>query len=271
MNGSLKGNLISLPTFSYTDNVLYEGVASGTFSSFEQAYINLRGKENRVYNDESVISLPDISPQHPLADEWAIRKRSLEKLTQYLAQRKSIHTILEVGCGNGWMSKNLVSLNKEVCAIDVNKTELLQAARLFPSDSISFVCSDIYTVPLDLESFDFVILASSIQYFQDLRKLLNRLVQLTKSTGEIHIMDSPLYSKVEIIEAKKRTESYFVRQGQPEMAAYYFHHVYGELEGFDWKFIHDPNSLAKMLQRKLQKTNISPFPWIRIKKNGLDP
>ena len=266
----LKFKLISQLRFNYTNNVLYEGDTTDKFHSFEQAYIGQRRKEDRVYDDETVANLPNISPNHPRADEWALRKHSLEKLKNYIVKKESVDIILEVGCGNGWMTKALSLQNKELCAIDINETELLQAARLFPSDLISFVRADIYTIPLETNSFDLIVLASSIQYFQDLKRLLDRLLTLLRSPGEIHIIDSPIYMRHEIPQAKKRTESYFTRNGQPDMTSFYFHHGYEEFINLNWKFIYNPSSLSNLLKRKLGKRNSSPFPWICIKKNGLD-
>ncbi len=53
--------------------------------------------------------------------------------------------ILELGCGNGWLSHLLSqSLQRDVCGIDVNRTELTQAARMFGHDQrLSFIAADI--------------------------------------------------------------------------------------------------------------------------------
>jgi protein-L-isoaspartate O-methyltransferase len=39
--------------------------------------------------------------------EWQIRKASSNRLVKYLAKKQKILEILEVGCGNGWLSAKL--------------------------------------------------------------------------------------------------------------------------------------------------------------------
>lgn len=99
--------------------------------AFENLYMELRRKENRLYGDEIVANLPEISRDHSQYFEWAVRKKSLHQLVNYL-QKKKPNSILEIGCGNGWLSHQLAKLlPAEICAVDVNETELRQAAYLF--------------------------------------------------------------------------------------------------------------------------------------------
>ena len=52
--------------------------------NFEEKYISLRKKENRLYSDEQLKWLPDIEVSHPHYKEWQIRKSSCNKLIQHL-------------------------------------------------------------------------------------------------------------------------------------------------------------------------------------------
>lgn len=266
----LKVDLTFHKSLTLTNNVFYEKNTSVKFQNFERVYTSLRKNEYRLFSDETVRRLPDCSANHPLASEWQVRKNSWRRFARYLRGHPSCQTILEVGCGNGWMTKELAALNKEVCAIDIHEKELLQAACLFNSDSISFVYGDVFTLPLDDKRFDLIILASSVQYFEDLQRLLQRLTALTRSNGEIHILDSPMYRASELASAKKRSESYFAQQKQPEMTLLYFHHSYEELQNYKWKFLYRPNTFTHTINALFLKQNISPFPWIRIHVNELD-
>lgn len=266
----LKVDLTFQKSFTFTNNVFYQKNPPVNFQKFERAYTTLRKRENRLFNDETVRRLPDFSTNHPLTREWQIRKKSWKRFSRYLGGHASCQTILEVGCGNGWMTKELAALNKEVCAIDVHEMELLQAARLFNSDTISFVYGDVFTLPLDDKRFDLIILASSVQYFEDLHHLLQRLTVLTRPNGEIHILDSPMYRARELSSAKKRSESYFSHQEQSEMTSHYFHHSYEELQNYKWEFLYRPNIFTHAINALFPKENTSPFPWIRIHVNGPD-
>jgi 2-polyprenyl-3-methyl-5-hydroxy-6-metoxy-1,4-benzoquinol methylase len=75
--------------------------------NFERLYIALREQEQRLYTDEQVRQLPDIDPSHLHYKEWKIRKHSAERLISYLNKKKRRLNILEIGCGNGWLSAQL--------------------------------------------------------------------------------------------------------------------------------------------------------------------
>jgi len=97
---------------------------------FEKKYIVIRSLENRLCTDEELAKLPDLPAEHPHHREWEIRRRSVQRLVRYLAGRKRPLEILEVGCGNGWLTHHLAELpGTKVTGIDINFTELQQAAR----------------------------------------------------------------------------------------------------------------------------------------------
>ena len=76
-------------------------------NGFEEQYLKIRQKEKRLYADEEVKHLPDIAPWHVHYREWQFRKRSATRLMRYLEKKKRALNMLEVGCGNGWLSAKL--------------------------------------------------------------------------------------------------------------------------------------------------------------------
>ena len=57
------------------------------WAGFEQLYPALRHKEGRVYRDEEVLHLPNISKDHPHYPEWQIRKESCNRLKHYFEKK----------------------------------------------------------------------------------------------------------------------------------------------------------------------------------------
>lgn len=232
------------------------------FSEKERIYLELRKQEGRVYIDEEVKLLPNIPSNHPLAFEWKIRKKSSEKLVKYLSGKNLTLTILEIGCGNGWLSHSLAKISdSEVTGLDINLTELSQAAKVFSDQSnLQFVYADIFDSWFEGKKFDIVVMASSIQYFQEPEKSINRLLSLLTKSGEIHLIDSPLYkSQKESGEAHKRSAGYFLKQSSPAMNQYYFHHNRLFLNSYKFRLI-KPSFFEKISYRKL-------FPWVIIYKS----
>src|SRR6187402_1644261 len=105
--------------------------------AFEKAYIDLRRREHRVYSDEVLKFLPDITSRNSLHQGWLLRKASAKQIINYLKKHK-VNSVLEIGCGNGWLSHCLAeNLNASIVGVDVNETELQQATRVFDNDNLA--------------------------------------------------------------------------------------------------------------------------------------
>ena len=98
------------------------------WKALEAAYIDVRKKEERIYSDEQLLKLPEIDKNHRHFKEWMYRRDSLQNLLAYLS-KKPFKKLMDLGCGNGWMSNSLSRNGFEVVGVDVNLTELEQIGR----------------------------------------------------------------------------------------------------------------------------------------------
>lgn len=230
-------------------------------NEFESIYVDLRIDEKRMYTDEEVLWLPDVNEDHLHRNEWKIRKASCEKFTKYLLNKTKPLKILEVGCGNGWLSYHLSQVpNTTVVGLDINLLELQQAERVFGGTAnLNFVHGDLNA--LEHQQFDVIVFAASIQYFNSFSNIIGSALEKLNSGGEIHILDSHLYYQTELAQAKKRSREYFYNRGFNKMDDFYFHHTLKDLHEFKFHILHNPNSI---INRVLKKSN--PFHWICIKK-----
>ncbi|HEY3430181.1 MAG TPA: methyltransferase domain-containing protein, partial [Cyclobacteriaceae bacterium] len=217
-----------LEKFEFEDGVYFQKSLNRK-NDFEEKYRMLREKEGRIYTDEEVQNLPEIKSGHPHRSEWLLRKNSMQRLLKYV-QKKGFKNILDIGCGNGWMSKHLADTRAQVIALDINEFELKQGARVYSNKkNLQFVYADVLHHPFEKRSFDLIILSSSIQYFSDLKLLLEKLNELLSDDGEIHIIDSTIYNDHDALLARKRSEIYYNSLGYPGMASHYFHHSWSSL------------------------------------------
>ena len=228
---------------------------------FETIYIQLRQKESRIYSDEEVAQLPSISSKHIHYKEWKLRKASSQKLVDHLKKKKKPLDILEIGCGNGWLSRRLSTIpGSRVIGTDINFSEIQQAASVFQNiPNLHFMYTYVEPGVFKEKKFDTIIFAASIQYFESLTETISNILKLLKSGGEIHIIDSPFYSLADLRAARLRTNHYYESVGFPEMADCYFHHCYNDLGSYNYSIRYDPKAIVNKFLR-----NKNPFPWICI-------
>jgi len=229
---------------------------------FEPLYTALRSIEGRIYSDAQVGKLPEISEGHLYREEWAIRKVSCKKLTNYLKKKKRSLKILEVGCGNGWLSHQLSKVQSSyVVGLDINLLELRQAERVFVAvPNLAFVYGDIDSAFLGSQKFDIVVLAATVQYFDHLPEIIRKVMERLNDGGEIHLVDSHFYNAPEAEKARRRSAQYFEERGFERMKEFYFHHSFEELNHFRYTILYNPDSLVTRIMR-----NRNPFHWICIK------
>lgn len=235
---------------------------------FEQQYLEIRRKEGRLYTDAQVRSLPMPSGKLGTTLEWRVRALSSALLVQHLQARAGEGAILELGCGNGWLSQLLAqSLQRDVCGIDVNRTELTQAARVFGHDQrLSFIAADIQTLALPREFFDVIVLPACIQYFADPAALVIRLLAQLRDGGELHILDSPLYADPQrASESAARSLRYFSELGVPALAEHYHQHTYATFDRFAVQLLFDPRRPSARLRRMFKLKQLH-FPWLCLRK-----
>ena len=234
-----------------------EVTATNAGPVFEEPYISLRRKEGRILTDGEVGLLPYKAGRH--AQEWKIRQRSCERLKAYVASRDTVRTVLEVGCGNGWLSNQLACIpNVRVTGLDINSAELRQAMRVFGGKSnLRFIEGDLRYGILGDETYDVIVFASSIQYFPSVSEIVGASFTHLEPSGEIHILDSRFYRKEDVDAAKKRSQEYFSAMGFEAMADFYFHHALSDLEQFRYRILHRPGTLINKFL-----PNGNPFYWI---------
>lgn len=241
-----------------------EDTAAGDI--FTTHYLQARSLEKRVYTDEQLRRLPQVDKKHPHYAEWAIRRRSANDLFDYLKRRRRPDQILEIGCGNGWLSHMLAGLPEGgVTGVDINLPELQQAARVFEEElaiNLTFMYVDDYTQLPDYKKYDIIVFAASIQYFPDIHAILQIALDRLADFGEIHIIDTHFYKEGELAKARQSSEAYYRTLGVPDMMSYYHHH---HIESFLRYNSHVLGLPATWYDRFMYKKR--PFPWIRIRSS----
>jgi len=234
-------------------------------TEFERFYRLTRAFEERIYTDEQVAVLPDIEHGHRHEQEWRIRKRSAERLVNYLKGKQQPLHILEIGCGNGWLSAAMARVDGSmVRGIDLNEKEVKQAQRVFAQGNLEFRYKSFDQQLLTGEKFDVLVFAAALPYFSSAKQTVLQALHLLKPGGEVHLTDAHFYRPDELISARKACVDYFDKMGFPEMASMYYHHTLEALDGLDYKVLIDPRNIINKYLKK------EPFYWVMVKHGQVE-
>ena len=75
-------------------------------------------------------------------------------------------TVLDIGCGNGFLSYDVAQKAKSVTAIDLSQDNIESARRNFNSDNINYICGDACRFNFT-EKFDIVVLSNVLEHIEN--------------------------------------------------------------------------------------------------------
>lgn len=208
------------------------------YAEQEQLYIAVRDAEKRVVSDDLLKQLPYPPESYIHHKEWKLRAESFGRFVHYMDKKhkKQKLNVLDIGCGNGWMSNLLYKQGHSVTAMDLNIAELEQAERVFgTNENLQWLYADILEDEIAGSPFDIIVFGASCQYFKDISVLTHRLKPMLRPNGSIHLLDTFFYTEDTIDAARQRTAEYYKKLRYPLMANYYHHHLINDLKRSGYK------------------------------------
>jgi 2-polyprenyl-3-methyl-5-hydroxy-6-metoxy-1,4-benzoquinol methylase len=100
----------------------------------------------------------------------------------------SATSVLDVGCGDGFLAARLARRVPLVVAIDADAPVLGRARARFPDARVTWCHGDVVTYPLGRESFDAVLSNATLHQLPDAGEALSRLSQLVRPGGTLAIV-----------------------------------------------------------------------------------
>lgn len=239
-------------------------IASPFSPASDDLFERVRRKENRDYKDDVLKDLPDISVFHPEYKNWCNRKKSAKKIVDYIVKKKSIGNVLQIGCGNGWLANYIVQrTDVDFYALDIDLKVLKKGASIHDNERLHFVYGDIFgNLGLEAGSIDYILLYDSAQYFPNLTFLVEYLNKFLSSSGEIHIMDTPIYHEAAIDKVKLESRSYYQNIDCAAMSALVHHHSYTDIKAA--QVIHPGKTQWLGIMRNQYD---SPYLWVKYGKH----
>lgn len=160
---------------------------------------------------------------------WRTRALHYLAIRAGLALLAGARRVLDLGAGNGWLSRRLARSHR-MTALDVDAGPTGLGALL--DDRVARVCADLEALPLRDGTFDVVIAAAALHYSTRLPTVLGEAARVLRRGGVLILADSPVYRDERSRDrAWDRTLSYYQSAGYPHLARRYRGLTRTELEG----------------------------------------
>ncbi|GIM30697.1 malonyl-[acyl-carrier protein] O-methyltransferase [Clostridium polyendosporum] len=119
-------------------------------------------------------------------DKYAnVQKRMGDILVDYIKNDRShIKNILEIGCGTGYVTQRLINYfpDAQITAVDIAPGMIEYVKSIIQCDRVNFICEDIEEMKLK-DKFDLIISNATFQWFNNLEKTTNQLIELLDKNG----------------------------------------------------------------------------------------
>jgi SAM-dependent methyltransferase len=187
---------------------------------FVEAYRTIRLAQGFASSD------PEFAARLPFRDlTGKNRKIWRTRALHYLVMRAALalvpgaRRVLDLGAGNGWLSRRLAHAYR-VTAIDIDSGATGLGA--IASQPVARVCGELELLPLATGTFDVVIAAAAVHYSANPMLVLDEIARVLRPRGVLILADSPVYADGDARDqAWQRTLAYYRGTGYPELAQRY--------------------------------------------------
>lgn len=141
------------------------------------------------------------TPKGVYADEQ--EKKLFLKLTEF----KKGQTLLDVGCGTGHFSFWFYNLGLKVTGIDLSLEMLKVAKSKLKNKEIEFFRGDASLLPFSDNSFDLVVLITTLEFTSNPRQVLSEAFRVCRNKIFLGVLN-----KYSILAFKRKLKAYFINK-----------------------------------------------------------
>jgi len=118
-----------------------------------------------------------------------VSKNELTRLHESIVAEvsKEMTTILDVGCGGGWVSKKLVPLGKKVISMDISSSNPINSVKEMQHKNHAGLTADVYHLPIKEGSIDCIIASEIIEHVAIPDTFISHLLKVLKNNGKLII------------------------------------------------------------------------------------
>lgn len=144
-------------------------------------------QKDAILDDYSENQLPEVTNN----ELHRLRESILKDITG-----DDLAIILDVGCGNGWVSKKMIPKGMRVISMDISSTNPVNAIKTLPHEDHAGLIADGFYIPLKENSIDYIVASEVLEHVSNPAKFINNLVRLLKINGKL-IITTPYNEKIE--------------------------------------------------------------------------
>ena len=121
-----------------------------------------------------------------------------ERLHQAIFKKidKNYKSVLDVGCGKGWVAEKAIKRNMKVISMDVSTINPEKVVKLYPSKDHMGLVADVFSLPIKDNSLDCIIASEIMEHVADPVKFVEILYSKIKSKGKL-IITTPYNEQLE--------------------------------------------------------------------------
>ena len=122
-------------------------------------------------------------------DERRVREYIISKIP------KGVNSILDVGCGKGWVAKEFLPKGKTVVSLDISVTNPSIVKKLYSSPKHFAVAADSFHLPFNNDSFGCVLASEIIEHVFNPAEFVKELFRVVKKGGSL-VITTPYKEKI---------------------------------------------------------------------------
>ncbi|MGQ7869831.1 class I SAM-dependent methyltransferase [Sunxiuqinia sp. sy24] len=181
------------------------------------------------------------------------------KQLQHFFKDKTVHQILDVGCGSGDFIKVLRDTfdeHTQITGIDPGEQWLKEARARFPQENINFSCMSGETLDFEDASFDVVSLSNALHHLKDLEQTLCEMKRVLKPGGWIIINE---VANGDLTEAQEN-----------QKMLHHFKSFVDRLHGISHRQTWKPEEILAIIEHN-KLSVIDSFEHLKMKKVNVEP
>jgi 2-polyprenyl-3-methyl-5-hydroxy-6-metoxy-1,4-benzoquinol methylase len=138
-------------------------------------------------------------------------------------------TVLDIGCGNGYLAYDLAAKAKEVIGIDIEPSHIAAAQKNYIRSNLQFLTGDATTYVYG-KTVDKIILSNVLEHIEDRQTFLNRLHPI----APVILLRVPLITR-DWLAFYKKENGFEYRLDQTHFIEYRPEELIAELEKSNWR------------------------------------